>query len=61
MKIVDTLMAGANGTVSCGVDETGKVYVLDEKGKPLKEAPESIATEVREAIQRSKAGGPPKG
>lgn len=54
-------MAGANGTVSCGVDETGKVYVLDEKGKPLKEAPESIATEVREAIQRSKAGGPPKG
>jgi hypothetical protein len=61
MKIVATLVAGVNGGVGCGLDETGKVYVLDEKGKPLKEAPEPIAKEVREAIKRGKEAGRAKG
>jgi hypothetical protein len=54
MTIVDTLMAGVPGSEYYGVDETGQVFVLDEKGKPLRKAPEPIGTKVREQIQRAK-------
>jgi hypothetical protein len=53
--IEHTLMAGVVGTEIWGVDENGKVFALDEKGKPIKEAPASIAKQVREQIERGKA------
>jgi len=53
--IEHTLMAGVVGTGTWGLDEDGKVFSLDENGKLIKEAPESIAKQVREQIERGKA------
>jgi len=58
VKIVAVLMAGAKDPESCGVDEAGKVYILNEKGVPIKEASESIAGEVQAAIRRGDALAP---
>jgi hypothetical protein len=60
MRIIDTLMSGVVGTERWGVDEAGKVFVLDEKGKPQQEVFEPIATKVREAIQRVKERAMPQ-
>jgi len=53
MAIVATLMAGVVGTVCYGLDEHGRVFVLDPEGTPLPPpVPEPLASEVREAIKR---------
>jgi hypothetical protein len=56
MRIVDTLMAGAVGTQSFGLDEDGRVFVLDAKAEPEGQpVTDTIAKQVRSKIDRGKA------
>jgi len=59
--IVATVMAGVIDRDRYGLDEKGQVFRLDAKGRPI-EPPvaESLATEVREQIKRSKVAAKAK-
>jgi hypothetical protein len=59
--IVANLTAGVVGKNAYGLDEKGQVFRLDANGTPI-EPPEKepLATRIREAIERGKAGGKQK-
>ena len=56
--IVATLMAGVVGTQHYGLDDKGRVFLLDADGKTYEVEDEVLATKVREAIKRGQATGP---